>query len=134
MRIPNETMIKTEVKNLTHFPIRRYDMQIGVAYKEDLSVVREVLFGVADANPLCLEEPKPLLIVLGFGDSSVDLQLSVWAQREKFLDMRNSLFEQVKAAFDARGIEIPFPHRSIYAGAATTPIPVEVVARASGDR
>lgn len=134
VRLPNELLIKTEFKNLTHFPIRRYDMQIGVAYKENLGVVRDVLFEVADVNPLCLEEPKPLLIVLGFGESSVDLQFSVWAQREKWLDMRNSLFEQVKAAFDARGIEIPFPHRSIYSGSATAPIPIEVVARAGGER
>ncbi len=133
VRLPNETLIKTEFKNLTHFPIRRYDMQIGVAYKENLGVVRDVLFDIADANPLCLEEPKPLLIVLGFGESSVDLQFSAWAQREKFLDMRNSLFEQVKAAFDERGIEIPFPHRSLYTGSATAPIPVELVTRGGGD-
>ncbi|MFH1841637.1 MAG: mechanosensitive ion channel domain-containing protein, partial [bacterium] len=39
VRIPNETIIKTQVTNLTHFPIRRFDMQIGVAYKEDLDRV-----------------------------------------------------------------------------------------------
>ena len=70
VRIPNETMIKSEVTNLRRFPIRRIDLQIGVAYKEDLREVREVLLEVADRNPLCLEEPAPLIIFQGDGDSS----------------------------------------------------------------
>jgi len=36
VRIPNETMIKSEITNLTRFPIRRLDLEIGVAYKENL--------------------------------------------------------------------------------------------------
>ncbi len=128
VRIPNETLIKTEVKTLTRFPIRRADPQIGVAYKEDLRRVREVLAEVADRNPLCLEEPKPLFILQGFGDSAMQIQFSVWVKRENFLELRNSIQEEIKAAFDAAGIEIPFPHLSLYAGSATAPFPVQLVA------
>ncbi len=127
VRIPNETLIKTEVKTLTRFPIRRADLQIGVAYKENLRRVREVLAEVADRNPLCLEEPKPLFILQGFGDSAMQVQFSVWVKRENFLELRNSIQEEIKAAFDAAGIEIPFPHLSVYAGSATGPLPVKLV-------
>lgn len=127
VRVPNESLIKSEIVNLTRFPIRRLDMRIGVAYKEDLGRVREILTRVADGNPLCLEEPRPLFIVLGFADSAVDLQFSVWARREKFLDLRNSMHEEVKKAFDDAGVEIPFPHRTIYTGSVTEPFPVRVV-------
>ena len=44
MRVPNEEMIKTTVLNLTRFPIRRLDLQVGVAYKEDTKRVRKILF------------------------------------------------------------------------------------------
>ncbi len=128
VRVPNETLIKSNVINLTRFPIRRYDMQVGVAYKEDLGRVQEVLEDVADRNPLCLTEPKPLFIFLGFGDSAINIQFSVWATRENFLDLRNSMSLEVKKALDEAGIEIPFPHRSLYAGSATEPFPVRVVA------
>ncbi len=128
VRIPNETLIKAEVKTLTRFPIRRADLEIGVAYKEDLRRVREVLGEVANKNPLCLEEPKPLFILRGFGDSSMDIQFSVWVKRENFLELRNSIQEEIKAAFDAAGIEIPFPHISVYAGSATEALPVKLVA------
>jgi small-conductance mechanosensitive channel len=39
----------------------------------------------------------------------------------------NAIHIEIKEAFDAAGIEIPFPHRSLYAGAATAPLPVRVV-------
>ena len=124
VRIPNESMIKSEVTTLTKFPIRRVDLQIGVAYKEDIERVRHILEAVADKNPLCLDEPKPLYIFEGFGDSSINLQFSVWALKENFLEVKNSMQEQIKSAFDAEGIEIPFPHRTIYTGAVTAPFPV----------
>ncbi len=126
VRIPNETMLKANVTNSSHFAIRRYDLLVGVAYKEDLENVRAVLMAVADSNLLCLREPKPQIIFMGFGDSSVNLQFSVWAKRESFLDLRNSIAEEVKRAFDTVGIEIPFPHRTLYAGSATAPLPVRL--------
>jgi small-conductance mechanosensitive channel len=126
VRIPNETLIKSEITTLTRFPIRRFDLKMGVAYKEDIERVKEVLLEVAESNPLCLEEPKPLFIHQGFGESSVDFQFSVWAKRENFLDLRNSIQIGVKKAFDRAGIEIPFPHRTLYTGAETDPFPLRV--------
>jgi small-conductance mechanosensitive channel len=52
------------------------------------------------------------------------------AARENFLALRNSIQEAIKFAFDDNGIEIPFPHRTLYAGSATEPFPVRVVADA----
>lgn len=126
VRVPNETMVKTEITNLARFPIRRYDLQLGVAYKEDLAKVRRVLEEVADRNPLCLEEPRPLIIAQGYGASSIDLQLSVWSRREAYLDLRNQIHQQVKEAFDREGIEIPYPHVSVYAGQASGPLPLRL--------
>ncbi|MFT7486479.1 MAG: small-conductance mechanosensitive channel [Candidatus Paceibacteria bacterium] len=126
VRIPNESVIKSEVRTLSRFPIRRYDLQIGIAYKEDIERVRLMLLKIADDDPLCLEEPTPLIIFQNFGDSSINLQLSVWASREKYLELRNRISSAVKRRFDEEGIEIPFPHRTLYAGSATGPLPVEL--------
>ena len=127
VRIPNETMIKSEVTNLRRFAIRRVDLQVGVAYKEDLRHVRDVLMEVADRNPLCLEEPAPLIIFQGYGDSSINHQFSVWAQTDNYLELRNSIPLEIKEAFDDNDIEIPFPHRTLYTGAETDPFPVRVM-------
>ena len=132
VRIPNESLVKSEVTTITRFPIRRVDVMVGVAYKEDLARVREVLMEVADANTTCLMEPRPMVILDGYGESSVNLNFRIWAAREKWLKLKDEILEQVKARFDEEGIEIPFPHRTLYAGSATGPFPVRVV-DGSGD-
>ena len=109
VRIPNETMVKAEITNFNRLPLRRHDIQIGVAYKEDLAKVTKVLMQVAEKNPLALEEPAPLIIAQGFEDSSINYQFSVWAISANYLALRNSLQEDIKLAFEAEGIEIPFP-------------------------
>jgi small-conductance mechanosensitive channel len=133
VRIPNETLIKTEFTNLTRFPIRRIDVMVGVAYKEDLNKVHTVLDEVADKNPLCLEEPKPLYIFQGFGDSSLNIQFSVWTKRENYIEFKSSIQHEIKEAFDRHGIEIPFPHRTLYTGSITEPFPVRVVTESTPD-
>ncbi|MFC1508886.1 mechanosensitive ion channel family protein [Candidatus Omnitrophota bacterium] len=127
VRIPNETIIKTEVLNHTHFPIRRIDIEIGVAYKEDISKVKDILFKAAERNPLCLEEPLPLFIFVGYGDSSLDMKFCVWTLKANYLTLVNSLKQEIKDEFDEQGIEIPFPHRTIYTGRITEPFPVKII-------
>jgi small-conductance mechanosensitive channel len=126
VRLPNESLIKSEVTTLTKFPIRRLDIKIGVAYKENISRVKAILEKVAFDNPLCLEEPKPLYIFQGFEDSSLSMQLSIWATRENFIELKNTMHEEIKNAFDEENIEIPFPHLSIYTGNNTEPFPIKV--------
>ncbi len=127
IRIPNETLIKNELINITKFPIRRVDIPIGIAYKEDIEKVRDILLGIAKNEPLCLNEPEPVVVVVGFGNSSVDLLLLVWALKDDWFKLKNILIEEIKKRFDEEGIEIPFPHVSVYTGSVTQPFPVEII-------
>lgn len=113
VRIPNESLIKTEVTNLTRFPIRRLDLKIGVAYKENISQVRHVLLQVAEQNPLSLDEPVPVFQFLSFAESSLDLQFSVWTKKENYRELRTCLLEEIKLAFDKHNIDLPFPQREL---------------------
>lgn len=126
IRIPNQTIISSELTNVTRFPIRRLDFNIGVAYKENLEVVRDTLIAIAHENPLCLEEPEPLLVFNGFGNSSIDVLLGVWFEKTNYLAVKNSVIMAIKARFDQLGIEIPFPHVTLYAGSATEAMPVRL--------
>ena len=126
IRIPNQTVISSELTNVTRFPIRRLDFQIGVAYKEDLRKVKSVLENVARNNPLCLEEPEPYILFQSFGDSSINITFGVWFEKTNYTAVKNSVFIEIKEAFDREEIEIPFPHVSIYAGEASKPISVKL--------
>ncbi len=125
IRIPNQTIISTEVVNITKFPIRRMDITIGVAYKEDLKKVSEVLKSIAMENPLCLDEPEALILTNTFNTSSIDFIFGVWFEKTNYLQVRNSIFQQITERFKEEGIEIPFPHISLYSGEATKPFPIK---------
>ena len=124
LRIPNQTIISTELINVTRFPIRRLDFNVSVAYKEDLAKVKTLLEEVAKANPLSLDEPEPLIVFKDFGASGIDILLGIWFEKPNYLKVKNSIFQEIKARFDTEGIEIPFPHVTLYTGEATKPFPV----------
>lgn len=130
VRIPNETIIKTEVINLTRFPIRRFDTKVSVAYKEDIGKVREILMDVAEKNQYSLSEPEPSIIFDAFGTSSIDLNFRLWAPVDEWILLKNTVQEEIKKRFDEEGIEIPFPHVSLYTGSDSKAMPIELVNKA----
>jgi small-conductance mechanosensitive channel len=127
VRIPNENLIKSAFVNLTRFPIRRADIQVGVAYKEDVGKVKEILFEVARTHPGALMEPEPQFFFQDYGSSSLDFLFGVWVPTEHFFEVRNELREMIKQRFDEAGIEIPFPHHTLYTGAVTEPFPIRIL-------
>jgi len=127
VRIPNETIIKTQVINLTRFPIRRFNAKVSVAYKEDIEKVREILLEVAEKNQYSLSEPEPQIIFEAFGTSSIDLDFRIWAPVDEWIFLKNTIQEEIKKRFDEEGIEIPFPHVSFYTGEASKPLPIELI-------
>ncbi|HET8802575.1 MAG TPA: mechanosensitive ion channel family protein [Marinobacter sp.] len=127
VRIPNETLIKTRVVNRSRFPIRRLDLTVGIAYAEDVEKVEALLLDLAEKNPACLEEPKPFVLVTAFGPSSVDVQFSFWVPKDRVLEGRSGIMVAIKKALDREGIEIPFPHTSVYAGSHSEPFRVQLL-------
>ena len=125
VRIPNETMIKSEVINLTRYDIRRAQIVVGVAYKEDVRKVLDVLRDVAANLPEALQEPAPMIQVDGFGDSSININCGVWTATSNAVSMKTEMILAVKERFDKDGIEIPFQHVSLSAGEASKPIKIQ---------
>ncbi len=127
IRIPNESLVKANVINISRFPIRRFEIMVGVAYKEDLHRVREVLRDVITKNRYTLEDPEPTIYLKAFGDSALEIFVGAWHPREDWQNVRDTLPQEIKARFDQEGIEIPFPHLSLYTGAVTEPFPIRIV-------
>ncbi len=127
VRIPNEKLIKTEVVNVTKFPIRRLDINVSIAYKEDISKVKEQLLQITKKNPHCLDNPEPLFVIKEFGDSGIELLLGVWFVKTDYLVTKNTMMQEIKESFDREGIEIPFPHLSLYAGSMSDPMKIQMI-------
>ena len=127
IRIPNEKLLGSELTNITRFPIRRMDINLGVAYKTDIDHLKSVLREIAVANPYCLDEPEPLIVFSNFGDSALEFLFGIWFYKTDYLSLKNSIMQEIKERFEHEGIEIPFPHLSLYSGSVTDPMPIRIV-------
>lgn len=127
IRIPNENLIKTDVVNITRFPIRRMDINIGVAYKENIRKVLDILKDIAEKNRYILDEPEPFIMFDGFGSSALEITYGVWFVREEWAKAKTGIMIDIKERFDKEGIEIPFPHVTLYSGSKTGPMPVQLM-------
>ena len=102
-------------------------LDIGVAYKEDTDHVSAVLHDVgaelksdSDFNNSILASLE-ILGVSEFGDSAVVIKIRIKTRPLKQWMIERELRRRIKKAFDAEGIEIPFPHMSLYFGEASKP-------------
>jgi small-conductance mechanosensitive channel len=122
--IPNGDI--SVVSNLTKEWARSV-LDIGVAYKEDTDHVCEVLKRVGDEllevpdYKEVILEPMEILGVDNFGDSQVTIKVMFKTKPIKQWMVSREFRRRVKKAFDAEGIEIPFPHRTLYMGTAENP-------------
>jgi len=114
--IPNNTLSTSNIINLTAFPERRADVDVGVAYGSDIAKAAKVcLSAVADIDGV-LKDPIPEVLVTGFADSAITLQVRVWIEQKNhnYLHVKSEVYREIKEALDAAGIEIPFPIRTVY--------------------
>lgn len=113
-----------------------YVLDIGVAYKEDTDQVVEIMTRVADelrADPAfaaSMLEPIEIFGVDDFKESEVTIKARLKTVPIQQWTVGREYRRRLKKAFDATGIEIPFPQRSLHIGAATGPL--EVLLRPPG--
>ncbi len=115
IRVPNETLLKNNIINLTKYQIRRFDIKVGIAYHEDVREAQEIVRGVLEESQKVLEKPDSMVLIDELADSSVNLTVRVWFEIKEFIEGRSELIADIKEALDEAGIEIPYPHRMHYA-------------------
>lgn len=116
MRLPNSMVLNARIVNLSRYQIRRLDIPLGIAYKENIPKALDIINSVIKNNENVLTEPEPLVIISRFGESGIELEVRAWIQRSSLFTARTELIRDIKNAFDEAGIEIPFPHRTVYFG------------------
>lgn len=110
-----------------------YVFDIGVAYKENTDRVCEVLRGVfaelrqdPTCGPAIIGEPE-IFGVDQFADSAVVIKGRIKTKPILQWMVGREFLRRVKLAFDREGIEIPFPHRTLYVGEATKPFELRLI-------
>jgi small-conductance mechanosensitive channel len=113
--VPNADLISKSVINWTLSDRRRrIEIKVGVAYGTDPEKVIGLLLQAATDHPDALTDPAPAAYFMGFGDSSLDFVLHVWASRfEQALALQSAVRRAVHRTLGEAGIEIPFPQRDL---------------------
>ena len=115
MIVPNSEFISGRVTNWSYQdPSVRLHIPIGVSYDADPEGVRSLLLHVADNCPLVMKIPAPEVLLVRFGESSLDFELLVWIESPRGnLRIISELNLGIHRAFKEKGIEIPRPQREI---------------------
>lgn len=108
--VPNGALANSNITNFSREEFRRVDLVFGVSYESDLKLVKDLLQQVGERNELTLkdEEHEVTVFINEFGASSIDFGFRVWCKNEDYWTVKWAMMEEVKAAFDANKIEIPF--------------------------
>ncbi len=112
--LPNSAIFGNVIENVTHHPIRRVDVEVGVEYSGSTGKTRELLEKVPGKVAGVIEDPPPQIFLKGLGASSVDWIVRVWCKTPDYWDVHQRLIEEVKSALDSGGLGIPFPQMDVH--------------------
>ena len=108
VRIPNSTIINSNLTNNSYHDKRRLTLNVGVAYSTDMKLALETLKKAPELCPTVLKDPAPAVWFDGFADSSINLVVAVWFKPAYFLQTKNDLYIAIKKVLDEANISIPF--------------------------
>lgn len=117
--IPNSQVMGSEIVNYSVRGTRRIDLVVGIGYGSDPRRALDLIRAVLARETRLLAEPEPALLVLGLGESSVDLAVRPWVRTEDYWTVRSDLLDAIKRVLDEHGIEIPFPQRTLHVAGTT---------------
>jgi small conductance mechanosensitive channel len=112
--VPNGKVYSDVIKNITANPTRRLDLVVGIGYDSSMKKAHELLTEMLNEDARVLEDPVPTIAVAELADSSVNFVVRPWVKKEDYWPLKFDLTEKIKETFDANGIEIPFPQRTVH--------------------
>lgn len=101
------------VRNHNALEKRRLDMVFGISYDADIDVAIQAMTAAAAADKRVYKDPAPWAKVVNLGESSVDIELRVWSDYNDMRNIKVDISQPVKAALDAAGVGIPYPHEVV---------------------
>ena len=108
VRIPNSTIINTNLMNKSFHKKRRLTVNCPVAYGNDLQLALDTYLKAANTCPTVLKDPAPAAWINQIGDSGIDITVAVWFDPKDFLQTKSDLHIAIMKEKAAVGLETPF--------------------------
>ncbi|MFB6144701.1 MAG: mechanosensitive ion channel family protein [Candidatus Nanohaloarchaea archaeon] len=114
--VPNSKLYSGTVVNNTAYDERRFEVIVGVGYDDDIEKAKELAMDTLEEAEGVEAEPGPEVLVNELGGSSVNLKLRGWTKPSKanMVKSASEVTQLVKQKYDAEGIDIPYPIRTVY--------------------
>lgn len=114
--VPNKEFITGSLINWTlSSPLNRITLSVGVAYGSDTVEARRILAEIAEAHPVVLQDPAPLVTFEAFADSTLNLGMRCYLPNmDNRMKTMTELHEEIDRRFKEAGIEIAFPQRDLH--------------------
>jgi small-conductance mechanosensitive channel len=115
--IPNEDLVTHQVINWSYSNnLVRLKIPVGIGYDSDIRQAMGLMLEAAAAADRILTAPKPVCLLMGFGDNSVDFQLRVWIgdPQNGVHNVKSQILLGIWERFKQHGIELPFPQRVLH--------------------
>lgn len=112
--VPNGQIYDGTIVNVSARDTRRIDLVFGIGYEDDLRKAKQLIEAELGKDERILADPAPAVAVGELADSSVNINVRPWVKSGDYWAVRSDLLENIKAAFDANGISIPFPQRDVH--------------------
>ncbi len=119
--LPNGKVAGDAIINYSALGTRRIDIVVGISYNDNIGIAIAAAMDVLGKDKRILDDPAPQVMVVGLGDSSVDLGIRPWTKASDAWGVRTSVLRAIKERFDVEGISIPFPQSEISVRSLTMP-------------
>ncbi|WP_438941495.1 mechanosensitive ion channel family protein [Marinomonas transparens] len=112
--IPNSSIMGSSIVNFSREATRRLDLVVGISYDADIRLAKQIMEDLVAADERILKAPECVIAVSELADSSVNFILRPWVNSADYWTVRADLLEQVKYAFDEKGVGIPYPQMDVH--------------------
>jgi small conductance mechanosensitive channel len=114
LMVPNSQLASVAIQNYSRLPTRRLNLVIGISYTDDIDKALKVLSELLQNDERILDDPAHQVMVKELAESSVNINLRCWTNRENYWSLRFDLTKQAKQRLDEYDISIPFPQRDVH--------------------
>ncbi|WP_439238399.1 mechanosensitive ion channel family protein [Lonepinella sp. BR2919] len=112
--VPNGKVFADSITNYSLNELRRVDLTFDISYESNIKQAKDVLADILAKNTLVLKDPEPVIAVGALEASSVQLITRSWVKNSDYWSVYWALLEEVKLAFDAAGITIPYDQMDLH--------------------
>jgi small conductance mechanosensitive channel len=115
--VPNSMLWGNAISNYSFHATRRCDLVFAIAYEDSIGKAIDLIRDEIAKDARAMAEPAPFVAVGDLADSAVNIVAWVWCKAGDYGSLKPDLMRAVKERFDAEGITIPFPQRTIHMAA-----------------